>query len=50
VKTHTMIIANGEYVQKAVFVEDPQEGWKNGSLNREDGQPARKPAGQPGRN
>jgi pilus assembly protein CpaB len=47
VKTHTMVIINGEYVQKAVFVEDPQEGWKNGTVNREDGPPARKPEAAP---
>jgi pilus assembly protein CpaB len=51
VKTHTMTIVNGEYVQKAVFVEDPQEGWKNGALSRDEGPPVRTaPAGRPGKN
>jgi pilus assembly protein CpaB len=45
-RTHTMLIVNGEYIRKAVFIEDPQEGWKDGALNREDGPPARKPAGR----
>jgi pilus assembly protein CpaB len=56
-KTHTMVIINGEFVQKAVFIEDPQEGWKNGGVNREEGPPAKKletgpggPAGRPARN
>jgi pilus assembly protein CpaB len=43
VKTHTLTIINGEYVQKAVFVLDATEGWKNGTLSNEDGSPAGKP-------
>jgi Flp pilus assembly protein CpaB len=32
-KTHTLTVISGDYVQKAVFVMD-DDGWKNGSLNR----------------
>jgi pilus assembly protein CpaB len=58
-RTHVMTIINGEFTQRAVFVEDTQEGWKNGTVNREDGPASRRPAaagqatdptGRPGRN
>jgi pilus assembly protein CpaB len=33
VKTHTLTVISGDYVQKAVFILD-EEGWKSGSLVR----------------
>jgi pilus assembly protein CpaB len=51
VKTHKMTIISGEYTQTAVFVLDPVEGWKNGTVNRDEAA-APPPAGpnRPGRN
>jgi hypothetical protein len=43
-----MVIQNGEYIQKAVFVFDAVEGWKIGAANRDDGGTA--PPPRPGHN
>jgi pilus assembly protein CpaB len=44
--THTMTIISGEYVQKAVFVMDPdKKEWTNGGLGRGEGAP--RPTPQP---
>jgi pilus assembly protein CpaB len=45
VKTHTMTIISGEYTQRAVFVLDPVEGWKNGNVDA-----TSTPPNKPGRN
>jgi hypothetical protein len=47
-KTHTMTIINGEYTQRAVFVLDPVEGWKNAGSNQDD--PTPPVPNKPGRN
>lgn len=50
-KTHTMTIVQGEYVQKAVFTMDPIEKvWTNGSLNNsaDEAPPRRRPSAPPG--
>ncbi len=50
-KTHTMTIVQGEYVQKAVFTMDPiDKVWTNGSLNNsvDDAPPRRRPSATPG--
>jgi pilus assembly protein CpaB len=45
VETHTMIIYNGEYVQRAVFVKGENGGWKIGSTTGDD--PPRRPPPPP---